>query len=108
MSQKSRRHSRSHFYKYMPAETAVKVLASRRLRWSSPTRFNDPFDVPRTLAYGFEPQHIAQAVSDLLNEYLDQPPHDVGEFDPSLAALLTIAKGGLPEVRPNPPARRGR
>ena len=39
------RHDRRFFYKYMSAETARIILANRRLRWSSPILFNDPFDI---------------------------------------------------------------
>ena len=31
-------------YKYCTLETATKILVSRRLRWTSPLYFNDPFD----------------------------------------------------------------
>lgn len=96
MPESSRRHDRSHFYKYMPADTALKVLASARLRWSSPVRFNDPFDVPRDIAHGFNSQDIARAIGHLMNGYLDSPPEDLTDFDKSLATLLTLAKGGFP------------
>lgn len=35
------------FYKYMSAETAVKVLKTSKLRWSSPLLFNDPSEWQR-------------------------------------------------------------
>ena len=38
------RHSRAHFYKFATAETAAKVIESKAFRWSSPEKFNDPFD----------------------------------------------------------------
>lgn len=38
-------HDRDRFYKYMSAETAVKVLEASTVRYSSPLLFNDPFDV---------------------------------------------------------------
>ena len=40
----NRRQDRRFFYKYVAACTARIVLASRKLRWSSPVLFNDPFD----------------------------------------------------------------
>lgn len=84
MPRNSRRRNRSHFYKYMDAETMLKVLQSARLRWSSPLRFNGPFS----------PEDITRAVGELLNHYLDAPPDDLTDFE-SLATLLTLAKGGL-------------
>ena len=46
----TRIHDREYFYKYMSASTAEVVLGNRTLRWSAPTEFNDPFDVPRELS----------------------------------------------------------
>ena len=40
----SRAHDRSHFFKYASYETALKVLRSKSFLWSSPIKFNDPFD----------------------------------------------------------------
>ena len=37
-------HNRESFYKYCTAEALMSILESRKLRWSSPSRFNDPFD----------------------------------------------------------------
>jgi hypothetical protein len=39
----------------MPASTAKIVLQNKTLRWSSPVEFNDPFDVPRELAFDVTP-----------------------------------------------------
>jgi Protein of unknown function (DUF2971) len=37
-------HDRESFFKYTPRNTALAILDSRSLRWSSPSTFNDPFD----------------------------------------------------------------
>lgn len=36
-------------YKYIPTRYALKVIKDNKLRWSSPTKFNDPVDVVRKL-----------------------------------------------------------
>ena len=41
----NRLHDRQFFYKYTTAATARIVLCNRKLRWSSPAIFNDPFDI---------------------------------------------------------------
>lgn len=100
MTESSRRHDREHFFKYMPADTARRVLLTGRLRWSSPLLFNDPFDVPRDIAHGFSSADIARATGDLLNHYLDNPPDDLTHFDDALMQVLTIARSGFsPELR---------
>jgi hypothetical protein len=40
----SRANDRSHFFKYASYETALKILRSKSFLWSSPIKFNDPFD----------------------------------------------------------------
>ena len=49
----SRMHDRESFYKYVSSETAIKVLESRKFRWSSPVLFNDPFDHKVTYQLAF-------------------------------------------------------
>lgn len=48
-----RRHDRASFFKYYPLSTALRVIETCSLRWSAPTRFNDPFDVQREATVGF-------------------------------------------------------
>jgi Protein of unknown function (DUF2971) len=37
-------HDQKCFYKYASFETAIRVIESKSFRWSSPIKFNDPFD----------------------------------------------------------------
>ena len=39
-------------FKYVPAEVLRLILCTRKLRWSSPLKFNDPFDVRRGIDFG--------------------------------------------------------
>lgn len=52
------------FYKYMTAKVAKIVLATRRLRWSSPLLFNDPFDVTQELRLNFDEHGLNAALTD--------------------------------------------
>ena len=47
-------HNRQFFYKYVTAKVAKIVLTTRKLRWSSPLLFNDPFDVTQDLRLNFD------------------------------------------------------
>lgn len=60
----NRSHDRRYFYKYVSAKTAKIVLQTRRLRWSSPILFNDPFDVTQELRLHFNPNEL----NSMLNE----------------------------------------
>jgi DUF2971 family protein len=52
------------FYKYMTAKVATIVLATRRLRWSSPLLFNDPFDITQELRLNFDEHELGAALTD--------------------------------------------
>lgn len=72
-----------HFYKYMSPETAKIVLRGRRLRWSTPPRLNDPFD----MQFAFQVRNDFAAVKPRALEIkwdhyngrlLDLPPNSLG------------------------------
>lgn len=54
--------SLTHLYKYMTAETAMKVIASRCFRWSSPLLFNDPFDHQTGFYFPFGGEELVEEV----------------------------------------------
>jgi hypothetical protein len=56
--------SRQIFYKYIKASVAKTVLATRRLRWSSPLLFNDPFDVTQELRLNFDEHDLNAAMTE--------------------------------------------
>jgi hypothetical protein len=47
-------HEKDRFFKYASAKTAVAILASSAVRYSSPLLFNDPFDVQSGLHFRFD------------------------------------------------------
>ena len=65
----NRRHDVPFFYKYTTADTAIAVLKTQTLRWSSPLTFNDPFDVPREWT-GFTPAELFEAFAARFALYL--------------------------------------
>lgn len=87
MRSTNRRHDRQYFYKYTHADTAKIVLATRKLRWSSPLEFNDPFDVTQELRLNFDESEL---ISALYNEYADLIAAGVprGLKHPILSALF--------------------
>jgi hypothetical protein len=52
---------RQHFFKYTTAETAKLIISSRKLRWSSPLLFNDPFDHQTGFAFPFTGKEFSEA-----------------------------------------------
>lgn len=59
----ARAHDRNHFFKYASLETAARVIESRSFRWSSPTKFNDPFDHQAGFTLPFSPEEFSQALT---------------------------------------------
>jgi hypothetical protein len=53
-----------HFYKYVDADTAKIILKNSTLRWSAPSRFNDPFDVQFDLHIQYERSKIVEEALD--------------------------------------------
>lgn len=77
-------HGRTSLFKYATAETARIVLATRKLRWSSPIIFNDPFDVPINLELPFERADLQSA---LVKRIADAIEHSAEFKHPKLIAL---------------------
>lgn len=53
------RHNQQYFYKYVSAETALLILKNKKLKYSSPLTFNDPFDVQTKIDFDFKPEDLA-------------------------------------------------
>ena len=62
----NRKHDQRFFYKYTTAKTTETILATRKLRWSSPLQFNDPFDVTQELRLNFEEAKLAKVLGEEL------------------------------------------
>ena|ERR1700724_1380875 len=92
MRSPNRTHQRQSFVKYMPADTAGIVLSSRALRWSSPTLFNDPFDVPRELSFGLMPAEIVEAPAQRMSDLIEHPPEDTSELEARVKLLVDTVK----------------
>ena len=79
-------------FKYLSLETARIVLASSRLRWSTPPLLNDPFDLGFDLHLDVDSGRVKAMALDLLwRDYLDdtRPPPSPGFAQWKTAALLT-------------------
>lgn len=90
-------HERRHFYKYMTAGLAKIVLANRTLRWSSPTVFNDPFDVDSELKFRFTQEELNQALQLEVAERIEQGDSSVGHA--GMAALIGLLDQAGDETR---------
>ena len=84
----------------MSASTARLVLENKALRWSSPNLFNDPFDVPRELAFGITSEETVQALAQRLISLIEHPPEDTSALGPEVRLIVDTVRQGIdPELR---------
>ncbi len=90
----NRAHDRECFYKYTSVDVARLILSQRKLRWSSPRCFNDPFDVPRTLVLGFDEDDLHRAVTEEVARLIEVGT-ELPEAQHSLCGQLLQVTGQL-------------
>ncbi|HEX4194271.1 MAG TPA: DUF2971 domain-containing protein [Stellaceae bacterium] len=84
-----------HFYKYVTAKTGCAVLSSHAIRWSTPPRLNDPFDmqfafqlrINRSVAKALAREKLWAHYS---GQFLDKPLNQVGV---AVRLLLKVVPG---------------
>lgn len=57
-----RTHNRDHFYKFMTVKAALASLGTSSLRYSAPSRFNDPFDHQVQFTFPYTQSEFASAL----------------------------------------------
>lgn len=72
-------HSKTRFFKYTSSPTAIKILETATVRYSSPLLFNDPFDIQSGLHFDFD----IEAFPDKLLNHIKQLVES--EHEPKLA-----------------------
>jgi len=95
----NRRHNRQFFYKYVTAEVAKIILVTRKLRWSSPLLFNDPFDISQELRLNFDEEKLNKVFVDNLASIIEGGIMPCSVKDPRLAVMLEFVRNSPPEVR---------
>lgn len=99
-----RRHDRQFFYKYTNVQVAQLILANCSIRWSSPLRFNDAFDVARVVEFGYTADELMTAVrhgvADIIAGGADDLPFAYAPVKELLAAIRGwVAEGRLTFAR---------
>jgi hypothetical protein len=87
-------HDRTHFYKYATREAALAILSNRRLRWSVPSLFNDPFDVQFDLHIDLDVGKAKERALEMLWDahYSEQAV----AAENALGAMIVALKGVFP------------
>lgn len=88
--------SKTHFFKYTTCSTAKAVLSSSKLRWSTPTLFNDPFDIQFDLHIDVDRESVKSQVLDLQWNafYSDEPPPVGNKF----GEVISLVRQKFPKL----------
>lgn len=97
----ARTHDRNHFFKYASLKTTIRVIESKSFRWSSPTKFNDPFDHQAGFVLPFSPEAFSQALTSSIERIIFSDSDPV-IIPTSLFSILTLK---LREIRHKLPRR---
>lgn len=84
-----------HFYKYTDIETAEAILVNQSFRYSSPLKFNDPFDIQNQLSPAFDISDLPDAIMSVIERYIksDFPiPNPDDGFGKGISILREGAK----------------
>lgn len=85
------------FYKYTTSSTAKLILDTGRIRWSAPSRFNDPFEFAFPMCLPFELSDArnayAEAFETIVYQQDDPAFSDDSPFTPMLKKLRVAARG---------------
>lgn len=86
------------FYKYMTAKAAKAVLENNAFRWSSPSLFNDPFDMQFDLHLEYDRQQVVNRVLDrFMDVYTGRAQPVAGRTLDEKAKLLRACMPGIKE-----------
>jgi hypothetical protein len=92
-------HERRNFFKHLRADIAKTVIATRKLRWSSPLLFNDPFDFSQELRLGFDEAQLSAAVTEKIASLLERGEPPQATMHPKVVLMLRLTAQASEEVR---------
>lgn len=84
------------FYKYVSPETAVAILGSRTVRFSSPLLFNDPFDIQSGLHFDFDVSTLHAKVLDRLGAMAAAPDEPAVDSNDVWGRVVLAARAYYP------------
>ena len=85
-------HDKKYFYKYVTAKTALLILQSCTLKYSSPVTFNDPFDTQTRLDFDFEMSEFMEPLADELYRLIYDEDEPVGDGTSLLFRYVLAAR----------------
>lgn len=87
---------RRSFFKYAAPDTALAILRSKSVRYSSPLRFNDPFDVQSGLHFGFDIDGLHGKIIDKLAELAAAPAEPTIDAEDPWGKIVMLCREYFP------------
>ncbi|MBL8517423.1 MAG: DUF2971 domain-containing protein [Betaproteobacteria bacterium] len=84
------------FYKYSSPDTAIEILRSRNVRYSSPQCFNDPFDIQAGLHFDFDIATLHEKVIDRIGELASASEEPAVSNDDPWGKIVLAARQNYP------------
>lgn len=92
MTNPARAHDKSHFFKFASIDSAIKIINSKSFIWSSPVKFNDPFDTQTGFTLDYDEVAFASMLSEsILRIIYSDTPIDV-DTSSLFAKLLVLTR----------------
>lgn len=80
------------FYKYLNHSSAISVLKTQTLKWSSPHLFNDPFEFPEEFDFSFKEEDLNNDLLDELVQLVYGEKEPEGDLSHPLFAFSMITR----------------
>lgn len=72
-------HDKDYFHKYVTADTALRILSTLKVRWSSARQFNDPFDLQVDLRFDFDRRTLGRRLLEEVDRMIFSKEEPVGD-----------------------------
>lgn len=83
---------RKTFYKYVSVWVAKVILVNRKMRWSSPLLFDDPFDITQELRLDFDEKELSRMVQEEFQKMILNHPANLPAPTQKMQAFLDTVR----------------
>ena len=93
MTKSSREHDKSHFFKFASFEVGRLVIEGKSFQWSSPLKFNDPFDTQTGFSLDINANQFAKMITDSAIRMIYSDNQYVNSEVSKFTKLLLLMRG---------------
>jgi hypothetical protein len=93
MTESSRKHDKSHFFKFASFDVGKLIIENKSFQWSSPLKFNDPFDTQTGFSLDINEIQFAKLITDsAIRMIYSDDQHENTELSTFAKLLLLMRK----------------